>query len=36
MLDTGNGVAPIVDIGAYEAPIPEGYSFVYLPLVLRN
>jgi hypothetical protein len=34
--DTGNGVAPIVDIGAYEAPIPEGYSSIYLPFVLRN
>ncbi|MFL7791474.1 MAG: hypothetical protein AB8I69_04985 [Anaerolineae bacterium] len=34
--DTGNGVAPIVDIGAYETPIPEGYSSIYLPFVLRN
>jgi hypothetical protein len=34
--DTGGGVAPIVDMGTYEAPIPEEYFSVYLPLALRR
>jgi predicted outer membrane repeat protein len=34
--DTGNGTAPIVDMGAYETVVAGPLNYCYLPIVLKN
>lgn len=34
--DTGNGTAPIVDVGAYETVVAGPMNYCYLPIVSKN